>query len=221
MIRVSNLSFQYRTGAFALTIPSLMAEANKNIALVGPSGSGKSTLLNLLAGVFEPRSGHIVIDGQPITQLSDAGRRKFRLQNMGMVFQSFALMPYLTVRDNVLLPLRMSGRPADSNADRRCRQLLEAVRIEALASRYPHQLSQGEQQRVAICRALIIQPKVVFADEPTGNLDHDNATGVLELMLEQIKQSGASLIMSTHDQSLLHAFDQVLDMHQLQGGPHA
>jgi putative ABC transport system ATP-binding protein len=218
MISAENISFTYPKGSFSLKVPSLSIDSSRHVALVGPSGSGKSTLLNLLAGILEPKSGSVFIAGQQINTLPDSSRRMFRLQNIGMVFQSFALMPYLTARDNIVLPIHLSNCAIDNDIQTRCTKLLDAVGLKEMALRYPSQLSQGEQQRVAICRALISNPKVVFADEPTGNLDHDNSVSVMELMFEQVKQLGASLIMSTHDRSLFASFDEVLDIDQLQGG---
>jgi putative ABC transport system ATP-binding protein len=218
MISAENLFFTYPKGSFSLKVPSLSIDSSRHVALVGPSGSGKSTLLNLLAGIIAPKSGSIFIAGQQINRLPDSSRRMFRLQNIGMVFQSFALMPYLTARDNIVLPIHLSNGAIDNEIQTRCMQLLDAVGLKEMALRYPSQLSQGQQQRVAICRALISNPKVVLADEPTGNLDHDNSVSVMELMIEQVKQLGASLVMSTHDRSLFASFDEVLDIGQMQGG---
>lgn len=220
MIRTKNLFFQYTQGTFSLEVPSLIIDSSRQIALVGPSGSGKSTLLNLLAGILDPHCGSIHIGEHQITGQTESWRRKFRLKNIGMVFQSFALIPYLTVRENVVLPLRLRNHPIDRDAVSRCRKLLDAVGLNNFEKRYTSQLSQGEQQRVAICRALISHPKVVLADEPTGNLDHNNATNILDIMLEQVKQSDATLIMSTHDRSLFSTFDEVIDICELRRHKH-
>lgn len=217
MIKVKNLSFTYPKGSFSLNIPLLEIGTARHVALVGPSGSGKSTLLNLIAGVLRPRRGTVYIDGQKIHNLPEESRRAFRLEKIGMVFQSFALMPFLTVRENITLPLRLRRRAIDAVINDRCDHLLQTVGLTGLDRRHPNQLSQGEQQRVAICRALISDPRLVIADEPTGNLDHDNTESILKLMIDQIKASGASLIMSTHNRSLDSAFDEVLDINTLRG----
>jgi len=212
MIRLKDIRFGYAPGSFSLDVPSFQVEPSRHVALIGPSGSGKSTLLNLLAGILEPHKGTVHVGGRKVNGQSDAARRAFRLQHVGMIFQSFALLPYLTVQDNVLVPLRLGGQTINQDAHTRTQTLLKAVGLSGLEARHPGQLSQGEQQRVAICRALINQPEVVLADEPTGNLDHDNATSVLDLMIEQVKQSGATLIMSTHDRALFSTFDEVIDI---------
>ena len=216
MIQIKDLSFKYGEGDFCLRVPDLSIDTGSHVALIGPSGTGKSTLLNLLAGILQCQHGDIVVADKCFTGCSDAFRRTFRLNNIGLVFQSFALMSYLTVYDNVLLPLRLSGAAIDRSAESRCKELINAVGLEGYENRFPSQLSQGQQQRVAICRSLINQPKVVLADEPTGNLDHDNAETVLELMSNQVRQSGATLVMSTHDRSLFDSFDKVIDINTIQ-----
>lgn len=215
MIRLENISFSYPKGSFSLEFPSLQVEAGTHAALIGPSGSGKSTLLNLLSGILLPEKGTVHIYKEQINSKAEAARRAFRLQEIGMIFQSFALLQYLNVENNIMLPLILSGQTITKELKGRCRELLKSVGLEGMESRHPAQLSQGEQQRVAICRALINKPKIILADEPTGNLDHDNATSVLDLMLEQVRISGATLIMSTHDRSLFDKFDRVIDINEL------
>lgn len=215
MIRLENISFSYPKGSFSLEFPSLQVEAGTHAALIGPSGSGKSTLLNLLSGILLPEEGTVHIHKEEINSKAEAARRAFRLQEIGMIFQSFALLQYLNVENNIMLPLILSGRTVTRESKGRCRELLKSVGLQGMESRHPAQLSQGEQQRVAICRALINKPKIILADEPTGNLDHDNATSVLVLMLEQVRISGATLIMSTHDRSLFDKFDRVIDINEL------
>ncbi len=219
MINIRDMTFRYGRSDFSLAVPSLTVPEGTHVALIGPSGSGKSTLINLMAGILVPDEGTVSVGGQPVSDLSESVRRAFRLSRIGMIFQSLALLPYLTVRDNVLLPVRLGGQAADDETVARYRELLAAVGLTGQGRRYPGQLSQGEQQRVAICRALINRPQVVLADEPTGNLDHDNAAGVLDLMLAQVRASGATLLMATHDRSLYDAFDKVVDITDLQGGP--
>jgi len=215
MIHLDNISFTYPKSSFSLAFSSLKVEAGTHVALIGPSGSGKSTLLNLLSGILLPAQGDIYIHKEKITGKTEAARRAFRLDKIGMIFQSFALLQYINVENNIMLPLLLDGQSITKALKERCRELLKSVGLEGMESRYPAQLSQGEQQRVAICRALINNPKVILADEPTGNLDHKNATSVLDLMLKQVRISGATLIMSTHDRSLFSKFDRVVDINEL------
>jgi len=179
MIEIEQLQFRYPRSDFHLQIESLSIEPAEKVAVVGPSGSGKTTLLNLIAGVAKPHSGTIRVGDQTVSALSDAERRDFRAANIGMVFQQFELVEYLNVLDNILLPfsinesLKREHRSSQGRAEQ-ARELAQAVGLDSKLRRRPHQLSQGEQQRVAICRALITTPKLILADEPTGNLDPKN-----------------------------------------------
>ena len=218
MISIRSLDFRYPRGGFRLDVPALDVAAGERLAIVGASGSGKTTLLDLLAGIRVPGAGAVTVAGQKISGLPDAARRSFRLDRIGLIFQTFELLEYLTVRENLLLPFRIG--PAlrrDATTGARLIRLAEETGIAGRLQRYPDQLSQGERQRAAICRALITAPDLILADEPTGNLDPENKRRVLELLLEQVEGHGATLVMVTHDQALLEPFDRVLDMRDFHG----
>jgi len=212
MIRVDNLSFAYPASTFRLDVAELLVATGERVAVIGPSGSGKTTLLNLLAGVVMPNHGRVFINDVEISAMNDAGRRVFRLEQIGMVFQTFELLDYLSVLDNILLPLRIGGRGTlTSEHKERARALAGFVGIDDKLNRHPQQLSQGERQRVAVSRALLLEPMLLLADEPTGNLDPDNKHVVLELLQSYAVQHGATLVTVTHDQSFLASFDRVVD----------
>ena len=181
------------------------------LMLLGPSGSGKSSLLNLLAGVDQPDSGQIRILNQNMTTLDEAGRTRFRREHIGVVYQFFNLIPTLTVMENILLPLSLNGRLAERP---QAEQQLALMGLADKQDRFPEQLSGGEQQRVAICRALVHKPALLLADEPTGSLDNDTADQVLALMLEKIRQEQMTLIMVTHSDALIEHADRVLRLHR-------
>ena len=177
------------------------------------SGSGKSTLLNLISAIDTPSSGEIIIDGQPLTRLSEHERTLFRRRNIGFIFQFFNLVPTLTVEENLLLPLELNGRT--SPADRaHARDLLGRVGLADRAATYPDRLSGGEQQRVAIARALVHDPLLVLADEPTGNLDSDTSAQVLDLLDTLVRQAGKTLLMVTHSTDVVGMADRVLRMRE-------
>ena len=183
--------------------------------IVGPSGSGKTTLLNLIAGILPGSGGEIRVGNTDVHRLNDNARRLFRLQNIGQVFQDFQLIDYLNVLDNVLLPCRIHPSVTVTKTLReRARLLLQSVEMSSFARRSVTRLSQGERQRVAICRALLLSPQVVLADEPTGNLDPVNAERIVRLLRTETSRSGATLIMVTHDHSLLPQFDQIIPFDQ-------
>jgi putative ABC transport system ATP-binding protein len=170
-------------------------------AIVGPSGAGKSTLLALLAGLDEPSSGHVWLNGAELTALDEDGRASMRNREVGFVFQSFHLLPALTAVENVMLPLELGGAP---NAAARARDALTDVGLEQRLRRYPKQLSGGEQQRTAIARALVHDPRIVIADEPTGNLDPLISWEILQLLL-RINELGVTVLMATHDADIVTA----------------
>ena len=218
MISVQDLDFRYPRGGFRLGVTALDVAAGERLAIVGASGSGKTTLLDLLAGIRVSGAGSVTVAGQEISRLPDAARRSFRLDRIGLIFQAFELLEYLTVREDLLLPFRISpALSQDAETGDRLIRLAEETGIAGRLHRYPDQLSQGERQRAAICRALIASPDLILADEPTGNLDPDNKRRVLELLLEQVENHGATLVMVTHDQDLLEPFDRVLEMRDLDG----
>lgn len=168
----------------------------ETVAIVGPSGAGKSTLLALLAGLDEPTSGQVWLNGTELTKLDEDGRAELRAREVGFVFQSFHLLQSLTALENVLLPLELS---ATKNAVQRARQALVDVGLQSRLGHYPRQLSGGEQQRVAIARAFVTSPALLFADEPTGNLDNKTGAHVLELLFELNSAAQTTLVLVTHD----------------------
>ena len=187
-------------------------KAGENTALIGPSGCGKTTLLNLLAGVLLPDSGVVEVAGNEVSGLGDAERRDFRIRKLGLVFQAFELLDYLSVLDNILLPLRIgAGLSVTVEYRRRAAELAERVGIADKLERHPGQLSQGERQRVAVSRALLLKPSIILADEPTGNLDPANKLVVLDLLVDYAREHGATLLTVTHDRELLDRFERVLD----------
>ena len=179
-------------------------------ALVGPSGSGKSTLLGLLAGLDIPSEGAVLLDGTPLFALDEDGRAALRGRTIGFVFQNFQLLPTLSALENVMLPLELNGVPA---AAERARQWLEWVGLSHRLHHYPRTLSGGEQQRVALARAFVTSPKVILADEPTGNLDTATGEAVIELMFALREREGTTLVLVTHDVSLARRCDRILKMH--------
>jgi putative ABC transport system ATP-binding protein len=212
MIELRKLQFHYPQSSFSLQLEHTQVESGEHVALIGPSGCGKTTLLNLLAGVLLPDSGSVDLAGESVTALSDAQRRDFRIRTLGLVFQNFELLEYLNVRDNILLPLRI-GRGLSVTVDMQQRVEILAARlgIADKLDRHPGQLSQGERQRVAVARALLLEPPVILADEPTGNLDPANKFVVLDLLLDYAREHGATLLAVTHDHDLLDRFERVMD----------
>ena len=179
--------------------------AGEVVAVLGPSGSGKTTLLGLLAGLDRPTQGEVHLDGVPLDELSEDERAAFRAERIGFVFQSFQLIPTLTAFENVLVPLELlpaHRRPEPREAERRARELLERVGLGDRLDHHPSQLSGGEQQRVGMARAFANQPRVLFADEPTGNLDTQTGHGIVELLLALNRERGTTLVVVTHDPEL-------------------
>ena len=211
-IVIDDLTFQYRDGDFRLRIPSLRIEAGEKAAIIGPSGSGKTTLIHLLAGIAPVDSGRILAHGAALEQLGDAERRRFRIAHIGFVFQDFALLDYLSVLDNILYPYRINrALSLTPEARGHAMDLAAMMGIEDKLKRRPQHLSQGERQRAAICRALVTQPPLLLADEPTGNLDPANKSHILQLLFQYVDERGATLIAVTHDHGLLSGFDRVID----------
>ncbi len=221
MIELHDVRFAYPgSGGFALHVPALTVSPGERVALIGPSGSGKSTLLLLAGGVLLPHSGSVRVAGDDMTSLAASRRRSLRLRRIGMVFQEFELLDYLTVRDNIALAGRL-----DASIDRRtlaseAERLATAAGVAALLDRKPAALSQGERQRVAACRALATRPAALLCDEPTGNLDPSNADIVTRLLLDHARDHRAALLMSTHRHESLDVFDRVVDIasFRLRGG---
>lgn len=182
---------------------SLQIPESEFLAVIGPSGSGKTTLLNVTAGLMRPTSGEVIVDGEPLYRLEPRRLAAFRRHNFGFVFQTFNLIPYLTAEENVEVPLCIAGRNGRDGAAR-ARELLARVGLESKARRFPSELSTGEQQRVAVARALANRPRVVFADEPTGNLDSRNREEFIACMRE-LHTEGVTILMVTHDPVLAQA----------------
>ncbi len=188
---------------------SFQIVAGESVAVVGPSGAGKSTLLALLAGLDLPSSGHVVLNGANLSELDEDGRAGVRAESVGFVFQSFHLVPSLNALENVMLPLELAGK---SDARATARGIIEQVGLKDRWSHYPSQLSGGEKQRVAIARAFAIEPAVLFADEPTGNLDAGTGANIMELMFDLNRSSRTTLILVTHDISLAERCDRILSL---------
>lgn len=215
MIEIQHIKFRYPKSEFELIVDQLSIDHGEKVAVVGPSGSGKTTLLNLISGISVPDSGNIVIDAQTISAMSDRQRRDFRIANIGMVFQQFELVEYLKTLDNILLPFLINrSLPNRSNNRNRAKELAEQVGLGDKLNRHPGKLSQGEQQRVAICRALITRPQLILADEPTGNLDPKNKKTILDILFQQCASNNQTLIVVTHDMNILDGFDRVIDFEQ-------
>ena len=196
------MTHRVTTGSRSLTIledVSVDIHDGESVAVVGASGSGKTTLLALLAGLDVPSAGRVLSEGKDLSGLDEDGRARIRRDRIGFVFQSFQLLPALTALENVMLPLELGG--AD-DARRRAREILNRVGLGDRVDHYPRQLSGGEQQRVAIARAFVVQPKVVFADEPTGNLDAVTGEQIVSQMFELNRERGTTLVLVTHDERL-------------------
>lgn len=218
VIRMRDVVFAYRSrrpDAFSLSLSSWDVAEGERVALYGPSGSGKSTILGLISGQLVPDSGSVEVLGTELSALPEARRRAHRIRNMGFVFQDFPLVEYLDALENVTFPYRLN--PAlrlDRAVNRRARDLLEELGLGGMLRRRPAQLSQGERHRLGIARALITEPRLLLADEPTTGLDAERAAAVMDLI-----DRGITLVMVTHDRSLLPRFDRAVDMRSLLEGP--
>jgi len=210
VLEASSLSKQVSSPEGTLTIlsgVSFQIFAGESVAVVGPSGAGKSTLLALLAGLDLPSSGHVLLNGRNLSDLDEDGRAGVRADSVGFVFQSFHLVPSLNALENVMLPLELAGR-RDARAP--ARRIIDQVGLKDRWSHYPSQLSGGEKQRVAIARAFATEPAVLFADEPTGNLDSRTGANIMELMFELNRNSSTTLVLVTHDNELAERCDRIL-----------
>jgi putative ABC transport system ATP-binding protein len=201
MLRCESLTQTYLSGGRPLTVLNditFSLERGGFLAIVGPSGSGKTTLLGLLAGLDRPAAGRVELSGQDLGAMTEDQRARLRSEKVGFVFQSFQLIPTLTARENVQVPLELRGEPAQARAQ----EVLERVGLGDRAEHYPAQLSGGEQQRVALARAFSIRPQILFADEPTGNLDAKTGATIITLMEELNRELGTTLVLVTHDNDL-------------------
>ena len=202
VLHSQSLSRTYRSGGRDLTVLkdiTFSLEPGGFLAILGPSGSGKTTLLGLLAGLDRPSAGSVYLDGQELGALSEDERARLRGEKIGFVFQAFQLIPTLTAQENIQVPLELRG---DAHAAPRARELLERVGLGGRGHHYPAQLSGGEQQRVALARGFSSRPKVLFADEPTGNLDAATGATIIDLMVELNRDLGTTLVLVTHDLDL-------------------
>ena len=216
-VQISDLAYETDNRQFTLSINHFEMPENSTLAVTGRSGSGKTTLLSLISGQVQPVSGNLHVLERELNTFKASQIRLFRLENIGIVFQDFRLIDYLTVRENIGVA-RNLGRIADADHwTDRIKQLAEQFGIAELLNRYPHQISQGEKQRTAIARAMFTKPSLVLADEPTGNLDPQNAEIVLNLLIEANRENQSSLLVVTHDHTLLDRFDRHLDMVQIAG----
>ena len=219
MIELQDIRYHYPSGDFRLGIPQLVAASGEKLAIIGPSGSGKTTLLNLVAGILLPIEGTVRVDDTLISTLSDTGRRDYRITTIGFVFQDFGLIDYLDVLDNILHPYRITkALQVDSEIKEKARHYAEQMGLGARLDHHPAKLSHGERQRVAICRALLPDPKIILADEATGNLDPSNKQHIQQLLFKAAESRGTTLLSVTHDRDLLSDFDRVIDFGEfLQG----
>lgn len=202
---------QYDSVITAVNRVSIKVEKGEFIAIIGTSGSGKSTFLHICAGLDKPNSGHIIIDGQDITKLSPDALGRFRGEKMGFIYQRHNLIPQFTALENILLPTIMCNKP-DMSYQENLRKLVESLNLTERLHHLPSELSGGQAQRVAIARALINNPQILFADEPTGNLDRANADEVLELLFKLRADLGQTLVMVTHDLSIADQADRIFRM---------
>lgn len=205
IISAQNLTQKIQLAQKQLTIfenLNLDIQAGEQVAITGRSGSGKSTLLGILATLDQANSGKLLVCGESIAELNEEQRAEVRLKHIGFVFQSFQLLPHLTALENVMLPLRLQEKFKYAEAEQKALNLLKRVGLERQAQQTPKVLSGGEQQRVAIARALIREPKIIFADEPTGNLDGETATEIEQLLFELNRELGTTLVLVTHDPKL-------------------
>ncbi|MBY0311210.1 MAG: ATP-binding cassette domain-containing protein [Phycisphaerales bacterium] len=223
MIELRNVEFSHdvhpgrigRERAFVLDIQHLCVKPGERVACIGPSGSGKTTLLHLIAGVFIPQRGLVRVLGQELQRLPEPVRRDMRLRRIGMVFQEFELLEYLDALDNVLVGARISGISDQGTLRRRAERLAERSGLTGLLDRSPARLSQGERQRVAVCRALVTDPALILCDEPTGNLDPATTSRTLDLVLDHARETEATVVVVTHNHACLERFDRVIDMDAL------
>jgi putative ABC transport system ATP-binding protein len=217
-IRFEDVRFRYATGTFELRVDALEVRQAEQVAVIGPSGSGKTTLLHLAAGIAAPSRGQVRTREADLAALGEDARRDFRIRTVGLVFQELELIDYLSVLDNILLPYRIAASlRLDAAVRQRAEALAERVGLADKLGRLVPRLSHGERQRVAVCRALVTRPPLVLADEPTAGLDPSNKLVVLDILLDHVREQGATLLAVTHDHELLSRFERVIDVKSLAG----
>ncbi len=215
VIAINQLQFHWRLGAAPLLdIPRFSLPAGERLFVYGPSGVGKTSLLNLLAGVCVPQQGELQVCGQPLGTLSALARDRFRARELGIIFQQFNLLPYLTLEENLRLRLHFLPRQRRAIAEAQLPQLLAELGLGPLRQQLAARLSLGQQQRLAVARALLGEPRLILADEPSSALDGENRDSFMALLLDQCQRTGASLVFVSHDRSLASVFDRQLDLRQ-------
>lgn len=216
ILNVDRVKKTFTSGSHTLTVLdelSFQIEKGITCAIVGPSGSGKTTLLGICAGLDKPTSGDVFLNGHKISGFSEERLTQIRNEEIGFVFQSFQLIPTLTALENVMVPIELRGTPF-KEVKQRAEHLLESVGLKERTHHYPSQLSGGEQQRTGLARAFIHQPKILFADEPTGNLDDETSTQIEQLLFDLNRQQGTTLIIVTHDMKLAERCNRVIQLKQ-------
>jgi putative ABC transport system ATP-binding protein len=216
MISLQNINYTYPNSDFCLKIDDLTIDKDKKTAVIGPSGFGKTTMLNLIAGIIPYQEGHILVNDIQVNRLNDKERRDFRIRSVGFVFQDFKLLNYLNVLDNILLPYRINNTlKISADSKKAAVSVADSLGIKDKLSKYPTKLSHGERQRVSICRALLNNPSILLADEPTGNLDPENKNHIMDILFNYVNDCGSTLITVTHDHELLKGFDTIVDFKKL------
>jgi putative ABC transport system ATP-binding protein len=216
MIEIKNIKYSYPNSDFHLNVEELTINDKRKTAVIGPSGFGKTTMLNLIAGILVPDNGTVNVNDKTISDFTEKERRDYRISEIGFVFQDFKLLEYLTVLDNILLPYRINSvLQLDKDVKSNAINLAKEMSIDDKVSKHPSKLSHGERQRVAICRALLNDPKIILADEPTGNLDPANKKHIVDILFNYVDNYDSTLITVTHDHELLKGFDEVIDFQSL------
>ncbi len=212
LLELQDIHLNYKTESTAVEVirgVSLKINSNESVAIVGKSGSGKTSLIMLIAGLECPNSGKIIFEGEDISQYSEDRLADIRKRKIGIVFQSFYLIPNYTALENVSLVLEINKVP---DAKKKSMELLEQLGLKDRVNHFPSQLSGGEQQRVAIARSIVLNPKLILADEPSGNLDSENSKLIMSLLFKYCKQNGSSLVLVTHDQMLAKECDRIIEI---------
>lgn len=216
MIHCKNIRFSYPDEQFVLAVNDLRIDASDRVAVIGPSGGGKTTFIHLLAGILTPNEGSISLDDLNLNDFKPSELQDIRIAKMGLVFQEFKLIEYLSVYENILLPFRINAvLKMNEIVKSRAKELAEMVGLGAKLHKFPNKMSQGERQRIALCRALISEPSVLFCDEPTANLDQVNRDIIMEVLIKYAEKNNIPLVVVTHDPELLSLFNRIIDIKDL------